>query len=63
MSDKGGIGHGGSRGGVEMELDSEDIFNLDQGVVGVGRHQGQTLGKVEGKSQRGMLAVNSQKWK
>ena len=61
MRDKGGMAHGGSRGGIEMELDSEDIFNLYQGVIGVGRHRGQTLGKVEGKSQRGMLAVNSQK--
>ena len=59
MRDDGGMAHGGSRGGIEMVLDSEDILNLDRGVVGVGRHRGQTLGKVEGKSQRGMLAVNS----
>ena len=34
-------------------------FECGSRSVGVGRHQGQTLGKVEGKSQRGMLAVNS----
>ena len=45
MRDKGGMAHGGSRGGIEMELDSEDIFNLDQGVIGVGRHRGHRTGK------------------
>lgn len=59
MRDDGGITHGGSSEGGEMELDSEDILNLDQGIVGVGRPQRQTLGKANGKSQKGTPAVNS----
>ena len=33
MRDGGRMAHGGSRGGVEMELDSENILNVDQGVL------------------------------
>ena len=33
MRDDGGMAHGESRGGVEMELDSENILNVDQGVL------------------------------